>query len=228
MQLVCLFVTLSAPTSTPNSPHHWCPLHTPSEMSQAASNDHGLLNELLIAKLLEEDMQMLENTLMAEELQVHETLDSSAMAAGLFPKKRMRTGAALKDDQDHNVVLGVLAAEVRANKDALLAQSLQHSEDSNMAISRQYALKLAASEKKSLLDAEFARRLQQALDDGEDVDMTGDAERSACFRILCVYLNSLIRSMLGRDAIEDIIVCGSVIDLLLEPKCNIGPGRRHE
>ena len=67
-----------------------------------------------------------------------------------------------------------------------MAQALQHSEDSNMAASRQYAQKLAAAEKKCALDAEFARRLQAAIneghDDDDDFDMR-DAERYLLWKL---------------------------------------------
>ena len=145
-------------------------------MTAVASNNPDLLSELLIAKLLEEDMQLLESTRAAEELQFNEAVNSSALAAGRFPKK-LKSGATMHKDP----VLDVFASELVAAKDALLAQSMQQAEDSNMVVSRQYAQKLAAAEKKSMLDAEFARRLQQAVDDGEDIDAMEDAERSDGF-----------------------------------------------
>ena len=140
-------------------------------MTAVASNNPDLLSELLIAKLLEEDMQLLESTRAAEELQFNEAVNSSALAAGRFPKK-LKSGATMHKDP----VLDVFASELVAAKDALLAQSMQQAENSNMVVSRQYAQKLAAAEKKSMLDAEFARRLQQAVDDGEDIDAMEDAE----------------------------------------------------
>ena len=155
-------------------------------MTAVASNNPDLLSELLIAKLLEEDMQLLESTRAAEELQFNEAVNSSALAAGRFPKK-LKSGATMHKDP----VLDVFASELVAAKDALLAQSMQQAEDSNMVVSRQYAQKLAAAEKKSMLDAEFARRLQQAVDDGEDIDAMEDAERSDSF-------NSTISAQLKR------------------------------
>ncbi|KAI0702061.1 hypothetical protein C8T65DRAFT_719286 [Cerioporus squamosus] len=177
---------------------------------------HDLVNELLIAKLLEEDMRELENLRAAEEFQLNETLATSALAAGRFPKKG-RSGVLGRTDQD--VVLDVFQAEINATKDALMAQALQHAEDSNMAASRQYAQKLAAAEKKSLLDAEFAKRLQQAIDDGEDNDQDmRDAE-----------------SVLGQDEIDTImasdmndkgkgkakLVCLTLGRSRLQPTCGI-------
>ena len=154
-----------------------------AEVASQLNND--MLNELLIAKLLEEDMRLLENTRAAEELQLKEALNTSALAAGRFPKRfAAKANGTPRNNED--VVLQVLAAEVTANKDALMAQALQHSEDSNMAASRQYAQKLAAAEKKCALDAEFARRLQAAIneghDDDDDFDMR-DAERYLLWKL---------------------------------------------
>ncbi|RPD65724.1 hypothetical protein L226DRAFT_501257 [Lentinus tigrinus ALCF2SS1-7] len=134
-------------------------------LSSPQNND--LMNELLIAKLLEDDMRELENLKAAEEVQLNETLATSALAAGRFPKKGK---SGVLGRTDHDVVLDVLQAELHANKDALMAQALQHAEDSNMVASRQYAQRLAAAEKKCLLDSEFAKRLQQIIDDGDDDD----------------------------------------------------------
>lgn len=151
-------------------------------MTEVLGNgNNDMLSELLIAKLLEEDVRLLENARAAEELQLNETIASSALADGRFPKKGGYKsggvrGAPSIQRPDEDIVIEVLAAEINATKDALIAQSLQHASDSNMASSRQYAQKLAAAEKKNLLDAEFARRLQQAIDDGEDDDNL-DAER---------------------------------------------------
>ncbi|KAI0360484.1 hypothetical protein OH77DRAFT_1501240 [Trametes cingulata] len=140
-------------------------------MTAVANND--MLTELLIAQMLEEDMRHLEDMRAAEQLQLGEALRTSALAAGRFPKRSHPTKLG---HSDQDVALEILSAEVIANKDAVIAQALQHQEDSNLVASRQYAQKLAAAEKKCALDAEFARRLQQALDDGdEDVEMR-DAE----------------------------------------------------
>ncbi|RDX54728.1 hypothetical protein OH76DRAFT_1398118 [Lentinus brumalis] len=155
-----------------------------AEVLSTPNND--LVNELLIAKLLEEDMRLLESLRAAEEFQLNEALSISALAAGRFPKKH-RSDVLGRTDQD--VVLDVFQAEINATKDAVMAQALQHADDTNMATSRQYAQRLAAAEKKARLDAEFAKRLQQAFDDGEDDDeVMRDAE-----------------SMLGQDEIDIIM-----------------------
>ncbi|KAI0371250.1 hypothetical protein BV20DRAFT_965420 [Pilatotrama ljubarskyi] len=140
-------------------------------MAATANND--MLTELLIAQMLEQDMRNLEDTRTAEQLQLGEALRTTALAAGRFPKRSQLTALG---NSDQDVALELLSAEIMANKDAIIAQTLQHAEDSNIIASRQYAQKLAAAEKKCALDAEFARRLQQALDDGEDDIEMRDAE----------------------------------------------------
>ncbi|KAI0765331.1 hypothetical protein C8Q74DRAFT_1287700 [Fomes fomentarius] len=139
-------------------------------------------------------MRALEDGRAAEEFQLNEALVNSALAAGRFPKKvavaqRKTSGTVGRTDED--VVLDVLAAEISANKNAAVAQALQHADDSNMAASRQYAQKLAAAEKKYALDAEFARQLQEAIDNGDDDDDDLDMRDA--------------ESVLGQDAIESIL-----------------------
>ena len=147
-----------------------------AEVLAGRMND-DMLNELLIARLLEEDMVAMENMRAAEEVQLNEALATSALAAGRFPRKGKR-GAAQAGNRDADAVLDVFKAEVKANRDALMAQALQHAEESKMAASRQYAQKLAAAERKAMLDAEFAKRLQEAFDNGEELDERMlDAER---------------------------------------------------
>ncbi|KAL7284060.1 hypothetical protein ACG7TL_001337 [Trametes sanguinea] len=152
-------------------------------MLQVAQNQ-DLLTEQLIARLLEDDLQDMENARAAEALQLSETFRVSALAAGRFPKN---VQAVKTDPSDEDLAMEVLAAEIIASKDALIAQELQHAEESDLTASRQYAQKLAAAERKCALDAEFAKRLQDAFDDGND-DLNMDAE-----------------SVLGQHTIEDIM-----------------------
>ncbi|KAI8986715.1 hypothetical protein BD414DRAFT_486849 [Trametes punicea] len=151
----------------------------------AANND--MLTELLITQLLEADMKDLENARAAEQLQLSEATRASADPSRFTEHIEPVTSG--RSDED--VVLEILSAEISESKDALIAQALQHAEESNVIASRQYAQRLAAAEKKYALDAEFARRLQEAIDvtsdDEEHIDME-DAE-----------------SMLGQRAIEDIL-----------------------
>ncbi|KAH9849628.1 hypothetical protein C2E23DRAFT_355417 [Lenzites betulinus] len=152
-------------------------------MADVAGND--TLTELMIAKMLEDDMRQLQNARAAEAIQLGEALRASALAAGRIPTQ-IQPVPLWRSDQD--VALQAFICEVVANKDAVLAQALQHAEEKNIVASLQYAQKLAAAEKKSALDAEFAKRLQQAIDNGEDETDMRDAE-----------------SVLGQRAIEDIM-----------------------
>ncbi|KAI0336752.1 hypothetical protein GY45DRAFT_1315385 [Cubamyces sp. BRFM 1775] len=153
-------------------------------MAEVAPND-DVLTELLIARMLEDDMKQLEDAKAAEQLQLSEALRTSALVAGHFPKK-VQPAPLGQNDQD--MALEILSAEIAASKDALFAQALQHAEDRDLVASQHYAQRLAAAEKKNALDAEFARRLQQAFEDGEEDIEMADAE-----------------SMLGRHVIEDIM-----------------------
>lgn len=142
-------------------------------MADVAGND--TLTELMIAKMLEDDMRQLQNARAAEAIQLGEALRASALAAGGRIPTQIQPVPLWRSDQD--VALQAFICEVVANKDAVLAQALQHAEEKNIVASLQYAQKLAAAEKKSALDAEFAKCLQQAIDNGEDETDMRDAER---------------------------------------------------
>lgn len=134
------------------------------------------LSELLIAQLLEEDMRMLTDAREAERIQLTQVIADSSRASGRIPKK-----ANLQSVQsDEDVALQLFVEEARLNRDAALAQALQQSADSSAIAGQQLAQKLAAAERKLMLDAEFARRLQERNDDDDngtnDID-TLDAER---------------------------------------------------
>ncbi|THH30196.1 hypothetical protein EUX98_g3975 [Antrodiella citrinella] len=146
--------------------------------------DTDVLSELLIAQLLEEDMRILSNQQEAETLQI-----TQAIADSVRGKSRIPMRAARETTPDVDVALRIMAEEARLSGDAALAQSLQHSTDAEATANRQCAMRLAASDKKDLLDAEFARRLQEVDEEEEDMDAPHmkDAE-----------------SVLGRDAIERI------------------------
>ncbi|CDO75745.1 hypothetical protein BN946_scf184921.g21 [Trametes cinnabarina] len=154
-------------------------------MMEVAQNQDQL-TEQLIARLLEDDLKDFDNARAAESLQMSEALRISAHASGRFPRIIKSIDLGMSDE---DLAREALAAEILASKDALIAQRLQHAEESEVTASRQYAQKLAAAEKKCALDAAFARRLQEALDNGsEDIGMQ-DAE-----------------SVLGHHVIENILV----------------------
>ncbi|CAL1708948.1 unnamed protein product [Somion occarium] len=145
-----------------------------------------VLSELLVAQLLEEDMRTFADAREAERLQMTQVLADSSRASGRIPKKFN-----IKDTMsDGDVALQLMAEEARLSGDAALAQALQHSVDSSVTAGQQEAQRLAAAEKKLMLDAEFARRLQEA-DESGDIDPDAPNMQSA-------------ESVLGQAAIERI------------------------
>lgn len=96
-------------------------------MAEVAGSD--ILSELLIAQMLEDDMRQLENARTAEEIQLSDALRSSALAAGQNPRT-YQVGSPYRSDQD--VAVESFICEVIANKDAVFAQALQHTEEKNI------------------------------------------------------------------------------------------------
>ncbi|KAJ6631063.1 hypothetical protein B0H10DRAFT_1980669 [Mycena sp. CBHHK59/15] len=150
------------------------------------SSEDEVLSELLIAQLIEEDLRLLGSAKEAERLQLDQALAVSARAKGRVPKFSGSVAASeIKDDED--IALEIYAGDARVSSDAAYAQRVQASNVADL----QYAQKVAAAEKKIMLDAEFARRLQAIGDEGMDTDKVEDAE-----------------SLLGRDVIDSIMVSG--------------------
>lgn len=107
----------------------------------------------------------------AEKLQLSQAMqDSSGSTTDRSFQKSARPAT-----PDGEVALRLMMEDARLSGDALFAQASQHSEDSNATMSLQYAQKLAAEEKKLAIDAEFARRLQEADEDDDNPD-GADAE----------------------------------------------------
>ncbi|KAJ7096690.1 hypothetical protein B0H15DRAFT_826053 [Mycena belliarum] len=147
------------------------------------SCEDDVLNDLLIAQLLEEDLRLLGSAKEAERLQLDQVIAVSARATGRIPKFSASTGAYItKDDAD--IALEIYAKDSRLSSDAAYARRIQTSAIADM----QYAQKVAAAEKKMMLDAEFARRLQALDNEGRDTDKIQDAE-----------------SLLGRDIVDKIM-----------------------
>ena len=121
--------------------------------------------ELLIAQLLEEDLASIEHGKVAEQLQLNLILGT--------PNTNQPHSQVVDDgpETDEDVAMRMFVESARVTGDAAYAQSLHNSLD---IASYQLAQKLAAAEKKILLDAEFAKRLQ-ALDDAGELD-TDDPE----------------------------------------------------
>ncbi|KAF7300607.1 RBR-type E3 ubiquitin transferase [Mycena chlorophos] len=143
------------------------------------AHDSDVLSELLIAQILEEELRLISATNDAERMQLDHAVAASAQASGRIPK----FSKPLPAEEDQLVALNVFAADARLTGDAAYAQKVQSQSLADM----QYAQKIAAAEKKLMLDAEFARRLQAMDDGGEDMDAADDAER-----------------LLGREAVDSI------------------------
>ncbi|KAH7926264.1 hypothetical protein BV22DRAFT_1009547 [Leucogyrophana mollusca] len=161
------------------------------------SNDTDLSSELLVAQLLEQDLLNLRYAQEAEKLQLEAVISVSALKSGKLPKfsKNKKAGnviaanASVITSDDADIAMELFLADARTGGDRAFAESLQVAQDASVITGRHFAQKLAAEEKKFLLDAEFARRLQNANDNGElDMDSVKDAE-----------------SLLGRDTVDKIL-----------------------
>ncbi|KAF7349314.1 RBR-type E3 ubiquitin transferase [Mycena sanguinolenta] len=141
-----------------------------------------VLSEILIAQLLQEDLESLSSAKQAERLQLDQVFAASARLAGRIPKFSTPTASVAQDDGDF--ALAIYAEDARVSSDAALAQRVQASTLADM----HYAQRVAAAEKKLMLDSEFARRLQAVDDEGQDTDKIQDAE-----------------SLLGQDTVERIM-----------------------
>ncbi|KAF9819392.1 hypothetical protein IEO21_02135 [Rhodonia placenta] len=155
------------------------------------SGDADVLSELLIARILEEEMLALSHAQEAEKLQVDLMIDESDLLAGKGSGKHKAVAQEPISDSDGDLVLKMVIKELRMSSDATLAQALQHSDDVTIIAGQQHAQRLAAGEKKLLLDAEFARRLQ-AVDDNANADID-TAE----------YMDA--ETVLGRETIEQLL-----------------------
>ncbi|KZT10255.1 uncharacterized protein LAESUDRAFT_672944 [Laetiporus sulphureus 93-53] len=142
-----------------------------------SSGDADVLSELLIAQLLDDDVQTMIGFQAAQKAQLAEIITDSAPGKGKAPQREESDEEMLCDDND--LAIQLFAETVRLSRDAALAQSLQHSHNASATADLQYAQQLVAADKKLLLDSEFARRLQEATDRGDnDIDTANfrDAE----------------------------------------------------
>ena len=123
--------------------------------------------QLLIARLLEEDRASIENGKVAQRLQFDLVLHKNSNPKAPQPHFQ-------EVDTGEEVAIFTKSAGVTAGA----VQSLHNSFD---VASYQLAQKLAAAEKKIMLDAEFARRLQAASDSGQiDVDAPEMQDMDRC------------------------------------------------
>lgn len=141
--------------------------------------DSDLASEVLIAQLIEEDLQYLKDAEHAEKMQFDSVLAVSAFRSGVLPKfskKELPTGT--QSDDDATIAMEMFLSGARSISDHSIAETLQLSQEAALTAGKQLAQKIAAEENKVALDAEFARRLQAANDDGIlDVDAVVDVER---------------------------------------------------
>jgi len=128
--------------------------------------------ELLIAQLLEEDLASIENGKAAEQFQLDLILYDD-------PDVTQPHSQEVDDDPetDEDVAIRMFVESARVSGDAAYAQSL----NSFDVASYQLAQKLAAEDKKTMLDAEFAKRLQAAVDSGKiDTDAPEMQDADKC------------------------------------------------
>lgn len=141
-----------------------------AEASPPSSFD--IETELLIAQLLEEDLANIGHGKVAEELQLNFILYDS-------PEPPQPHSQKVDDgpETDEDAAARMFVESARLTGDAAYAQSL----NSFDVASYQLAQKLAAAERKIVLDAEFAKRLQAAVDSGEiDTDAPEMQDADKC------------------------------------------------
>jgi hypothetical protein len=129
--------------------------------------------ELLIAQLLEEDLANIGHGKAAEQLQLNLILYDS-------PDPPQPHSQVVDDEPetDEDIATRMFVENARLTRDAAYAQSLHNTFD---IASYQLAQKLAAAEKKVMLDTEFAKRLQAAENSGEvDMDAPNMQDADKC------------------------------------------------
>ena len=100
-------------------------------------------------------------------MQLQEVLAASSPKGDLEP---VDDGVVDHPRSDHAVAFGLSEKEIEIARDQAYAQLLQSedaTQDAAVTLSRQYAQRLAAAETKIRLDSEFARGLQEILDEDD-------------------------------------------------------------
>jgi hypothetical protein len=144
-------------------------------------SDDDVLSQLLITKLLEDELGDISSTHFVEQLQLSE------MAPSLCHNSRIPEDPVVMDiDKDFELALQIMAQDSRMAGDAAYAAKTQLESDASFMASRHYAQQIAATERKVLLDSEFARRIQDATNQGQNVDHPSmqDAEQYAAFVLI--------------------------------------------
>lgn len=129
--------------------------------------------ELLIAQLLEEDLANIEHGKVAEQMQLNLILYDT-------PDITQPHSQEVDNDPetDEDMAMRMFVESARVTGDSAYAHSLYDTFD---VASYQLAQKLAAAEKKIMLDGEFAKRLQAVHDAGEiDTDAPDMQDADMC------------------------------------------------
>jgi hypothetical protein len=111
--------------------------------------------QLLIARILEEELNLWASALNAGQIQLEEVLIGSTQ--DFAESNILDSTPDLKPPpiDDADLALALFSADVRLTSDAAYAESLQVSQETLFAENRQYALSVAAAEKKLRLDMAY-------------------------------------------------------------------------
>ena len=148
------------------------PSPPPSLLTQANGD---VLSELLIARLLEEDLRMLAQAKEAERIQLDQILSeskflSSEFAGGSGGRESSPFLTTTDPTQrDSEIALEMMIAETRLEGDAAFVRELLRFQNAGIIADQQAAQKWAAAEMKSTIDAEFAKTLQKMQNEGRDI-----------------------------------------------------------
>jgi len=136
-----------------------------------------VVDGLLVAEILQRDLDDIFNANEAEKMQIEEVLAASARTARVIPNLTS-VREYNETTLDHDIALQLVAADARRVSDSAYAESLQLDQDAAFVANQQEAQRVVASDKKLMLDAAFARRLQELLDSDEiELDERQDIDR---------------------------------------------------
>jgi hypothetical protein len=163
------------------------PQSNPLTANVASTFDDDLASELLIAQLLEQDIQELASGKAAENLQLGQLLGDDVKPP--IVKEKIVQPSHMGTEDDVSVALGLYASDARISSDAAYAATVHAQNSAGILADQQFAQRVAATEKKFALDIEFARRLQQLEDDGDPAANGGDVERVLGDRVIQGIMN---------------------------------------
>jgi len=107
-----------------------------------------LQSEQLIARLLENDLLLLQSFKQAETLQLEQVLATSAEADGHIIDDSIKTTPAMPPaDADADLAFELYVEDARVTSDAAYAQAMQNEANARETMDHQYALQLAAAER---------------------------------------------------------------------------------